>query len=266
MRGAAIVLVLAAVASPFGARGSVPQRDGAAILKDVRAALGGEAVLDGIQSLSMRAEGEMAVKGLRLRLADEYLLLLPDNYLRTRRLDIANLSQYGTPNASRVFEGFKGPHLIRGVSGGRALPNIAAPDGDRLMLAKLRHDAARLFFALTGRSMSAESMELNAAGIEDVAGVSYEILEARVAEGLLLRLHLDAKTHLPAMVTSTLPPGTTETRWLLSEFKRTGPVHWPRHIEDQTSGVLTETLSVREWKVNPKIDPRKFDVGRRDEP
>lgn len=258
MREALILLLLACAARPFTGV-SAPQRDAVAILKDMRVALGGEAVLDDIHSISMRAEGEMTVKGMRLRLVDEYLLLLPDNYLRTRQLDLAGF-QYPTPNASKLFEGFTGARLIRALGGGRALPSPPTPDGDRHMLAKMRHDAARLLFALTGRSMSGEPMELVVAGSEVAADAAYEILEARAADGLVLRLHVDQKTHLPAMVTSTIPPAGTETRWLLGKFKRTGPVNWPREIEEQAAGIMTATFTVKDWKVNPRIDARRFDV------
>jgi hypothetical protein len=223
----------------------------------MRVALGGEAPLDGIQSMSMRAEGDMTVKGLKLRVVDEYFLLLPDNYLRTRKLDLAGF-QYSTPNASKLFEGFTGPRLIRAMSGGRALPSQASPDGDRLMLAKMRHDAARLVLALTGRTVSTYPLELAAAGTEDVGGATYNIVEARGADGVILRLYVDGNTHLPAMIATSGLEKTPDTRWLVSEFKKTDGLNWPRRIEEQTDGGLIETLTVKSWKLNPKLDPRTF--------
>ena len=255
MRRVLICLCFAGLVSP--ARGaSGPQRDGAEILRDMRVSLGGEHVLDGIQSISMRAEGEMTAKGLRLRIVDEYLVLLPDNYLRIRNMDLADISQYSTPNASRMFSGFQGPHLIRKVNG--PLPLKGNPDADRLMLAKWRHDAARLVLGLTGRALSTYPLEFAGSGTENVGGSTYNTVEARGQEGVVMRLYVDAKTHLPAMIATSGLQRTPETRWLVSDFKKTAGLTWPRQIEEQVEGGVTETLTVKSWKLNPKLHPRTF--------
>ena len=237
-------------------RSSGTQRDAETILKEMRQALGGEAALAAVKSLSMTASGQMTVKGKSMPVADEYFLVIPDHYLRVRRL-MPNMSE---PLRSRVsdsalFEGFRGDQLIRRI-GDRHPP--AAPDGDRLALAKWRHDAARLLLALAGRTLPGYPMTLGSPGTEEITGISYDIVEGRGPDGVVMRLYVDAKTHLPDMVATTGLEKTPDTNWFLSDFKKVNGLNWPGEIEEQVEGALTEVLQIRSWKVNPRLDSRMF--------
>jgi hypothetical protein len=212
----------------------------------MRQALGGEAPLAAIKSLSMTASGHMTVKGKSMPIADEYFLLIPDHYLRVRRLRVSDLA---------LFEGFRGDQLIRRI-GDRHPP--AAPDGDRLALGKWRHDAARLLLALAGRTLPGYPMTLGSPGTEEITGITYDIVEGRGPDGVVMRLYVDAKTHLPDMVATTGLEKTPNTNWFLSDFKETNGLNWPGEIEEQVEGALTEVLQIKSWKVNPKLDSRMF--------
>ena len=227
------------------------QPDAAAVLAEMRQALGGAAALDSLQALSMTATGRMEVKGMTMAVADDYFLMLPDHYMRVRRLVIRDVSS----EDARVYEGFRGGELIL-VLGRRPPP--AVPGGDRLALAKSRHDAARLMLALTGRSLPTYPLEFKAVGREDVGSSTYDTVEAHGPEGVVMQLYIDTKTHLPAMIASRGLEKTPDTRWFLAEFKDTAGLNWPREIEEQVEGGLSETLTVRSWKLNPKLDPRLF--------
>ena len=248
--------MLCLLAMFLGLQPAQAQKDAETILKEMRQALGGEAALAAVKSLSMTASGEMTVKGKSMPVADEYFLLIPDHYLRVRRL-IPNISE---PLRSRVsdsalFEGFRGDQLIRRI-GDRHPP--AAPDGDRLALAKWRHDAARLLLALAGRTLPGYPMTLASPGTEEVTGVSYDIIEGRCPDGVVMRLYVDAKTHLPDMVATTGLEKTPDTNWFLSDFKKVNGLNWPGEIEEQVEGALTEVLQIKSWKVNPRLDSRMF--------
>jgi hypothetical protein len=266
MRAALNVLLLLGVVSAFFPCAApisgiaVSQPDAAVILRGMRNALGGEAALDAVRSLSMTATGRMEIKGMSMGIADEYALLFPDHYLRTRRLIVSRSAD------GAIFEGFRGDQLIR-VIGRRKTPPPGVPNGDPLAFAKFRHDAARLVLALTGRTLPNYPLTLAAAGTEEAGGSTYDIIEARGPEGVIMRLYVDAKTHLPAMVASSGLEKTPFTRWLLSEFKKADGLNWPWEIEEQVDGGLVETVTVKSWKVNPPLDPRSFDpIRRSDEP
>ena len=253
MRAALIPLLLLATAPMTPLRGLttseptlVSQRDAEAILKDMRQALGGEEALGAVKSLSMTASGQMTVKGKSMPVVDEYFLMIPDQYLRVRRLRVSEFA---------LFEGFRGDHLIRRI-GDRNPP--AAPEGDRLALAKWRHNAARLVLALAGRTLPGYPMTLGSPGQEEITGLVYDIVEGRGPDGVVMRLYVDAKTHLPDMVATTGLEKTPDTNWFLSDFKKANGLNWPGEIEEQVEGTLTEVLQIKSWKVNPRLDSRMF--------
>ena len=220
----------------------------------MRQALGGDAALDAVKSLSMRAIGTMSVKGLTIELDEEVFLVLPDHYLRVRRL-MPRFAE--SASGAQMFEGFRGAELIRATSR-RTLPPSMGGDADRLTLLRWRHDAARLVFALLGTSLPEYPLEFSAAGIEHVGDETFDLVDARGPGGVVMRLHVDQRTHLPAMVTTTGLERVPESRWLLTEFKRSGAVNWPRKIEQLSENVMQEMLTVKEWKVNPPIERSKF--------
>jgi hypothetical protein len=231
------------------------QSDAHAILNAMRQALGGDAALDGVRSFSLETSGSVSLQGRSVPISDEYHFVLPDRYLRVRRPRGASL---------HVFEGFKGDQLIRRARYGGDAPG-AVPEGDRLTLARWRHDAARFVLVLMGKSLPTYPLEFSVAGREEVAGITYDIVEA-MGSGIRMRLHVDSLTHLPAMVTTVGLERAPEVRWIVSKFKRTGPLNWPTHIEEQAEGLMDEEFSVRRWKINPAIDARTFDPGNDEKP
>ena len=253
----AVLVMLLAMAALVGT--TAQPRDAVIVLGEMRRALGAEALLDGLSSLSMTAAGEMSIKGQSMEIADEYYLLFPDHYLRLRRL-IPGSSAYSRDDL-QMTDGFRGDQIIRAIGRRRIPPPV--PSGDRLALAKSRHNAARLLLALTGRSMPSYPLAFTSVGKEETESGTYEVVEARNPDAVVMRLYVDAATHLPAMVESTGLEQTPPIRWFVSEFKKTDGLNWPRHLEEQAEGGLTETLRITAWKVNPRIDRRIFDPIRR---
>jgi hypothetical protein len=229
-------------------RGGVTQRNAEAILKDMRQALGGEAALDRVKSFSLETTGWVSVQGRSVPIRDHYYFVLPDRYLRVRELRGASL---------RVFEGFKGDELIRRASHDGKRPGALA-EGDRLTLARWRHDAARFVFALLGTSLPTYPLAFSVIGQDQAAGIVYDVVEA-TADGARMRLYVDSLTHLPVMVTTGGLERAPEIRWLLSKFKRTGPLNWPTQMEEQAEGLMSEEVTVRRWKINPATDAGTFD-------
>lgn len=53
-----------------------------------------------------------------------------------------------------------------------------------------------------------------------------------------------------------------EHRYLFSDFKSSGGVLWPRRIRHEIDGQFSEELRFGGFKINPKIDPKRFDPSR----
>jgi hypothetical protein len=123
------------------------------------------------------------------------------------------------------------------------------------------------------------------------------VIEGRSADGFVMRLYVDASTHLPVVMawqapppvvittTSTaitrggqvisqsppgpLPPGDptaglAPVTWRLefSDFKVRDGLNWPHRLRVMLGDQVTEDTRLGKFKLNPKTDARKFNVGR----
>ena len=229
-------------------------------MAEMRQALGGADLLSKVNSLSMSASGELKLKGMSSGLEAEVFLALPDKYVYEMQMTPRLGGGATLRNAPRMVSGFNGPELLDDIRR-RASRPLDAKEKDRT-LRRHRHDAARFAVALLGTTLRDYPMQFTYSGTEQAGSETYDVLETPAPEGVTLQLYVDAHTHLPAMFVTT---GMWETkvpvRWLLSDFKREDGLNWPRRIEQESDG-LVENLQVKRWKVNPKIDERKFAVPR----
>jgi hypothetical protein len=53
-----------------------------------------------------------------------------------------------------------------------------------------------------------------------------------------------------------------EHRMVFGDFKRSGAVNWPRRIRHEIDGQLSEEWRFGGFKINPKIDPKRFDPAK----
>jgi hypothetical protein len=251
-------ICLAAGGSVAPVPAPVERREPAAVLAEMRRALGGDAALDAVKALSMTGSGEMLAKGYSMSVEDDYFLVLPDKYVRVRRM-MARVFQssatgYQTP---RVYEGFRGEDIIRTFA--FRTPAVAIPpSADRLALARWRHHATRLLLVLTGRPLPGYPLTYERVRVEEAGGTAYDVIEAQAPGEVRLELYVDAHTRLPAMIATTGLERSGPSRWLISDFKKNGALMWPRHFEEQVDGGFSETVQVRRWRVNPRIDARTF--------
>ena len=161
------------------------------------------------------------------------------------------------------------------------------------MLMFKRQEFTRLSMALFGAPPPFYPLTFTYAGREAAEGRHFEVLDGAGPDGFTLRLHVDAATHLPAMMSwqgdqpftmttsstvvtrgnevvsrtpeTPLPQAPAslpkvEYRWLLSDYKVQDGVNWPRKIETVIPGGHGEEIRVRGVKINPKVDARRFNI------
>ncbi len=136
-----------------------------------------------------------------------------------------------------------------------------------------RQEFARFSLVLFGKSIDGYPLEFAYVGREDAAGSSYDVIEATDSNRVSMRLHVDADTHLPALLTfpgekllTVVQPGEiasgplelVERKWLLSEYRKEDGITWPRRLEELVGGDVVEDIRFRRVKLNPKVDARKF--------
>ena len=53
-----------------------------------------------------------------------------------------------------------------------------------------------------------------------------------------------------------------EQRILPSDFKMQDGLNWPRKLREEANGKVVASLDLGKFKINPSINPKRFDVGR----
>jgi hypothetical protein len=56
------------------------------------------------------------------------------------------------------------------------------------------------------------------------------------------------------------PPAAPEIRLYFADFRDEGGVMWPHRIRRASNGETTEETTFDRFKLNAKIDPKKFEV------
>jgi hypothetical protein len=274
-------------------------REASAILGDMRRALGGDAVLDAIRTFSAGGSVTKRSGPASRGLSAELLALLPDHFMTIER-DVQSGGPIQIDIA--YFNGFAGDTLIRRTDSTIPFPPDPGPQTpeaiaarDRTSLLNQKREFARLTLALFGKSVSGYPLDLAAAAGETVSGRAMEVVEARSPDGFLTRLYVDAATHQPAIVawqapppvfittssssvvrggavisqtppspTPPMPPAGADVTWRLelSDFKTRDGVTWPHRLRVVVGDLATEDLRIGRFRINPKIDTRRFDVRR----
>ena len=263
------------------------------VLAAAREALGGEAALAGVHSLSLEGhlrrrapgdEGETETSGdVRVD------ALLPDRYLRVDTVS----PMPGMPGIP-LATGLDGNEVWSGalpVASGMNVVIRTAPPGDAGAQARQKdrilREAALFLVALAAR---APGVEYTWAGEAEAPEGRADVLHVTGRGGLDARLFVDQKTHRPLMLTFLdspprmmvrrqmgpggghggpggaavpealpTPPPPVEATLFLSDWKRVGGVLLPHTLNKTLEGKPYEEIVVSRYTVNdPKLTADKF--------
>ncbi len=162
IRAAALFVTLIIVlGSRFQAQTPVSARDGAAVLADMRQALGGAAALDAITTLSVRGTVRHTMGRVTKNFSTEFSFLLPDRFLEVRR-DTDNSGPM--PIDITYYNGFRGDTVIRRTDSNIPMPPdpvpstaAAAAQRERRLLLFQKQEFARISLILFGRAFDCVS-------------------------------------------------------------------------------------------------------------
>ncbi|OFW03299.1 MAG: hypothetical protein A3H96_19570 [Acidobacteria bacterium RIFCSPLOWO2_02_FULL_67_36] len=193
------------VAVLLGATGISARQDTEAArrLAEARQALGGEAALAAIASFSVGGTWSQNLGSRTLERNVQFECVLPDKFVRTA-------TQRTGPVEITMSDGFNGDDPIREI-----LSSIGTPPRDfttgpqtpetiaaarREKTRRNKQTFLRLALALFAKSPEAYPIQFTYSGLDQVGGTTVDVLEGKAADGFVVRLHLDANTHLPVMV------------------------------------------------------------------
>ena len=176
------------------------------ILKQARAAIGGEELLQKIQGLGIKGQyrrilGERELAGDR-----EISILLPDKYLVE---DAFN--QGGLSTAVINTRGLNGEHAWNGTGGGGGgsmFIRMSGPGGQQatpeqmeaIFRRQYQMEFARYLLAILSMPPPSLAVEYKYAGESEVDDAHADVLEVSGPDGFAARLFFDKQTHVPLLL------------------------------------------------------------------
>ncbi|HJR61440.1 MAG TPA: hypothetical protein VJ813_18660 [Vicinamibacterales bacterium] len=272
-----------------------PDERAAKVLADARAALGGEANLSAIKSFTTtgrtrRVQGENLVP-----IEFEMLVELPDKYLRKDEIP----AQESDPttigfNGDALLQ-------IPPPAPPTPRPGMPAPPPGQFeaMLQQrtltARQDFARLMLGMFATSFQAYPLTFKYVGQAEAPQGKANVLEATGASNFKIRFFIDIQTNLPIMVSWTTParpmpagrggpgapsspgaavppaappappaapPSPPEQRLYFADYRDVDGIKLPFRLRRGVGVNTTEETTFDRFRLNQKIDPRRFEVRK----
>jgi hypothetical protein len=246
-----------------------------AVLAEMRQALGGEAIA-AVRAFSVETTEERFVLGRSMTTRVDWTCELPDRFIQVRRWQ-------GRSGEMTRTTGFSGDHLIQmignvpppPIKGRVATAEEQAASGSASLTAARQH-FSRLTIAMLGIT---PVYPLDAVYVvrETLDGKPVHVLELTADDGYQSRLYVDVATHLPRMIRwegrpdllgmpvpsdRAAVPSLVERRILFSNYKNTAGLNWPHRLTEVVAKQVVTDTRLGKLKINPEIDPKRFDPSR----
>src|SRR5687768_2807067 len=181
------------------------------VLKQARAAVGGEARLGGVQGLSIKGKFRRVMQEREMSGEREFDLLLPDSFMRTETVAFPGMATSMTNSravSGGVFwtsgGGRAGGIMIMRSDGQEPTPEQKAK-AEQEQARQMRAEMARYVLALLLTPSPDFPIQFNYAGEATADDGSADVIDATGPDGFTARLFLDKQTHLPLMLTYRAP-------------------------------------------------------------
>jgi hypothetical protein len=188
------------------------------------------------------------------------------------------------------------PPGAAGRTGGPpAAPSQAMLDAARIArVATVKQDFVRLTLGMFAASFSSYPLTFTYAGQAEAPQGKADVLEAKAPSNFSVQLFINSQTHLPLMVSwkqapgraggrgrgdgpppegrgrgdapvaegRGAPPAPVEYRIYYADYREVDGLQWPFRLRRATGPDTTEETIFDRFKINTKIDPKKFEVRK----
>jgi hypothetical protein len=187
------------------------------------------------------------------------------------------------------------PPVAQGRSGGPPpAPSPAMLDAARnARVSAVKQDFVRLTLGMFAASFSSYPLTFSYVGQAEAPQGKADVLDAKAPPNFSLRLFINSQTHLPIMVSwqqapgragggrgrgegpppegrgrgeppspdrSAAPPAPVEYRIYYADYREVDGLQWPFRLRRATGSDTTEETTFDRFRINTKIDARKFEV------
>jgi hypothetical protein len=244
-----------AVALLVTLRGQVP--DAAQVLGAAREALGGEKKLSAVRTFTVTGRTRQLRGNNLVPIEFEINCELPDKFVRT--------DEFPAQDADPTTQGFNGDTLLQfpPPSPGRGGP--PAPPQQRLSAVK--QDFVRLTLGMFAASFSSYPLTFKYAAVGEAPEGKADVLDVAGPATFAARLVVQQATHLPVMLMWQQPPPNpqakpSESRIYYADFRDVDGMKFPFRLRRAVAGDTVEETTFDRFRINAKIDPRKFEARK----
>jgi hypothetical protein len=286
MRGLWLVCacVLLASARPTNGQGAAPGQppaggDAAArVMSEARAAMGGDAKLAAIKTFIVTGRTSQVRGDNLVPIEFEMQAELPDKFARR--------DEFPAQDAGPTVTGFNGERFIQSPV---PQPPPARPGGPppptpqqleaqaRVQLANAKQEFARLMLGLFAAFYPSHPLTFAYVGQAEAPQGRADVVDVKGPGNFAARLFIDAKTHLPIMLSwqGQQPPARgrgpggppaggpppVEHRLYFAEYRSFDGLQLPTRVRRAVAGDTTEETTFDRFRINARVDPRRFEPG-----
>jgi len=218
------------------------------VLAAARSALGGDARLKAVRSVVVTGRTRLVRGNNLVPIEFEIACEFPDRYVRQNEIPAEETGVMKT--------GFNGDLLIQAPDTAARLDTTARA----ALVRASKQDFARWSLGLFVTSLPSYPLTFAYAGRAQAPAGAADAISATSPDGFALRLFIDTTTHLPAMVAWQVE--AVEHRLYFAEYRDVDGLRWPFLMRRAVGGDTVEETTIDRYRVNAKIDARKFEVAR----
>jgi hypothetical protein len=265
------------------------QERAAKVLADVRTALGGEEKLAAIKTFTTTGRTRRVQGDNLVPIEFEMLVELPDKYLRKDEIP----AQESDPTTT----GFNGDQLLQIPPPVAPTPRPGAPPPppgafENMLKGRAltaRQDFARLMLGMFAASFKAYPLSFAYVGQAEAPQGKAHVLEATGDNNFKIRYFVHIETNLPLMVSWTVPARPAgrgappqsppaagqappaeaspvkpppDQRLYFADYRDVDGIKLPFRLRRAVGADTTEETTFDRFRLNAKIDPRRFEVRK----
>lgn len=298
--GQSLLVGVIAAATSMHAQTPATSPDAARVLAAAREALGGEARLSAVKNFVATGRTRQVRGDNLVPIEFEILCELPDKYVRKDEIPAQESGPTSIGfNADELIQQPAPPPPPAGREGAPG-PQPAQLDAMRkARVAGVKQDFVRLTLGMFAASHSAYPVTFTYVGQAEAPQGKADVIDVKGPSNFAVRLFVNSQTHLPIMVSwqapsppmrgmppgRGAPPGPTapppgsaaappgpaaggpppapvEYRIYYGDYRDVDGMQWPFRVRKATGPDTTEETTFDRFRINTKIDPKKFEVRR----
>src|SRR5687767_10877962 len=250
----------------------------ASVLTEARAAIGGEAKLAAVKTLVVTGRTRQVRGDNLVPIEFEIQAELPDKYSRRDEFPAQDLGPTVTGFNGDRFVQIPVPQPPPARPGGPPPPTPQQLEAQaRVQLANAKQDFARLMLGLFAASYSSHPLTFAYVGQAEAPQGRADVIDVKGPGDFAARLFVDAKTHLPVMLSwqaqpppargrgpataPAAPPPAVENRLYFAEYRSFDGLQLPTRVRRAVAGDTTEETTFDRFRINARVDPRRFEPG-----